>query len=65
MDKNVPIYHKPLLTLSEAAEYFGIGINRLRVITDGCDCPYVLYVGCKCLIKRVQFEQWLENEYSI
>ncbi len=60
MDKNVPIYHKPLLTLSEAAEYFGIGINRLRVITDG-----LLYVGCKRLIKRVQFEQWLENEYSI
>lgn len=61
----VPIWEKVLLTLEEASEYFGIGINRLRNLTNGSDCPYVLWNGSKRLIKRKKLEEYLTNEYSI
>lgn len=57
----VPIWEKANLTLEEAAEYFGIGINRLRVLTNQKNCNYVLFVGTKRLIKRKQFEKYLES----
>jgi len=65
MDKNVPIYHKALLTLPEAAKYFGIGVNKLREMTDDHKCPYVLFVGSKRLIKRVLLEKHLESVYEV
>lgn len=34
MRKNVPIWEKATLTLEEAAEYSGIGINNLREISN-------------------------------
>lgn len=65
MKEEVPIYHKALLTLTEAAEYFNIGINKLREITDNCRCPYVLFVGSQRLIKRVKLEQHLDSVYEL
>lgn len=65
MKEEVPIYHKALLTLPEAAEYFNIGINKLREITDDCRCPYVLFVGSKRLIKRIKLEQYLDGVYEL
>lgn len=50
--RTVPIWEKANLTLEEAAAYYGIGINKLRSLTDTDDCPYVLWVGNKRLIKR-------------
>ncbi len=32
--KEVPIWEKSNLTLEEAAAYFGIGVNKLRELTD-------------------------------
>lgn len=32
--KEIPIWEKSNLTLEEAAAYFGIGINKLREMTD-------------------------------
>ena len=34
MKYEVPIWEKYCLTLDEAAAYFGIGINKLREMTD-------------------------------
>ena len=45
--RTVPIWEKANLTLEEAAAYYGIGINRLRSLTDTDRCPYVLWVGNK------------------
>lgn len=64
-DKGVPIWEKALLTLKEASEYFNIGINKLRDMTDTDNCPYVLFVGTKRLIKRVAFNNYLTGVYSI
>jgi len=65
MDKKVPIWEKATLTLEEAAEYFNIGVNKLRDITNEQDCQFVLFNGSKRLIKRKRFENYLENLYSI
>lgn len=61
----VPIWEKSNLTLEEAATYFGIGINKLREISNDNCCPFVLWVGNKRLIKRKAFEKFLENTFSI
>ena len=57
----VPIHLKFTLTLEEAAAYFGIGINRLREISNEKNCEFVLFVGTKRLIKRSKLETYLEN----
>lgn len=61
----VPIWEKELLSVKEAAAYFGIGENKIREMTDGQMCQYVLWVGNKRLIKRRLFQQALEQQYSI
>ena len=57
----VPVWEKALLTLTEAAEYSNVGINKLRDITNDENCPFVLFVGSKRLIKRKPFEAFLER----
>ena len=63
--KEVPIWEKSNLSLEEAAAYSGIGINKLRELTNEKDCQFVLWVGNKRLIKRRLFDQYIEQEYSI
>lgn len=66
MKPSVPIWEKPYLTLEEASAYFNIGVNKIRAMTDTHECEtFVLWVGNKRLIKRVPFESYLRNEYSI
>lgn len=65
MKKEIPIWRKSNLTLEEAAAYSGIGINKLRQISDVADCPFVLWVGSKRLIKRKIFDAYINREYSI
>ena len=63
--KDVAIADKALLTLEEAAKYFNIGINKLRIMTNEENCPYVVWNGSKRLIKRKTFEEYLYSSYSI
>ena len=65
MKHEVPIWEKTNLTIEEAAAYFGIGMNKLRELTEDEQCKFVLFVGSKRLIKRRLFEQYLEQAYSI
>ena len=65
MAKEVPIYEKSNLTLEEASAYFGIGINKLREITNDKKCNFVLWIGSKRLIKRKLCETYLEKQFSI
>ena len=53
------------LTLNEAAKYSGIGVNKLRDLSDAEDCPFVLWNGTKRLIKRKKLEEYCERLYSI
>lgn len=61
----VPIWEKSNLTIDEAAEYSGVGRNKLRELTDKEDCPFVLWVGSKRLIKRKEIDAFLNRMYSI
>ena len=63
--KEVPIWEKSNLSLEEAAAYSGIGINKLRELTNEKNCRLVLWVGNKRLIKRRLFDPYIEQEYSI
>lgn len=63
--KEVPIWEKSNLTLEEAAAYSGIGINKLRTLSDEADCNFVLWVGSKRLIKRRAFDRFIESAFSI
>ena len=63
--KDVPIWEKSNLTLEEAAAYSGIGINKLRTLSDGEHCQFVLWIGSKRLIKRRRLDEYLDKAYSI
>lgn len=61
-NEKIPICQKLNLTLKEAAEYSNIGINRLTILTNEPNCPFVLFVGNKRLIKRMKFEEYINSE---
>ena len=64
-EKEIPVWEKAALTLSEAEEYSGIGINKLRKISNKDDCPFVLFIGTKRLIKRKKLDEYIDKSYSI
>lgn len=64
-DMIVPVWEKQNLTIEEAAAYSNIGQNKLREISDDERCPFVLWVGNKRLIKRRQFDRYIDDCYSI
>lgn len=63
--KEVPIWEKTNLTLEEAAAYSGIGINKLRNLSNDEQCKFVLWIGSKRLIKRRQLDEFTEKMYSL
>ena len=65
MDCKVPIWEKENLTVEEASAYFGVGVNKIRSLTDSEAADCALWVGSKRLIKRRKFSQFLENSFSI
>lgn len=60
-----PLELKPLLTLKEASRYTGIGINKLREMSNERSCNYVLFVGRKRMFKREALLKYLEESYSV
>lgn len=63
--KIIPIWEKSNLTLEEAAAYSGIGINKIRTLSESRNCSFVLFVGNKRLIKRRQFDAYIDKAFSI
>ena len=61
----VPIHLKVTLTIREAAEYSNIGINKIDSLLRTPNCPFVLYVGTKKLIKRKEIEEFLSQRLII
>lgn len=61
----VPVWEKTNLTVEETAAYSGIGINRIKELSNEDDCPFVLWVGSKRLIKRKKFDDYIDRQYSI
>ena len=61
----VPIYHKIILTIKEAADLTNIGINRIDAMMRKPNCPFVLFVGNKKLVKRKEFEEFISKSLYI
>ncbi len=59
------MWEKAVLSLREAAEYSGIGINRLRELASSEDCKFILRVGNRRLFKRKLFEEFLNQSQAI
>lgn len=63
---SVPLWKKYALNITEASDYFGIGEKKLRgVIERNLDTGFVLQNGVKYLIKRKQFEDFLDHTNSL
>lgn len=61
----VPVWERFTITIEEAAQYFGIGTSKLRELSNEDNCPFVLWVGNKRLIKRWKLEEYLTELKSI
>lgn len=64
-NNSIPVYMKAVLSAQEAAEYTNIGINKIKELLRTPNCPFVLYVGTKKLVKRKQFEDFINNQLII
>ena len=63
--EQVPIPQKLTLKIREAAEYSNIGINKIDSMLRTPNCPFVLYVGAKKLVKRQEFEEFIRMQVAI
>lgn len=61
----VPIHLKMLLTIREAAEYSNIGINKIDAMLRQPNCPFVLYIGTRRLVKRKEFEEYISGKVAL
>ncbi|UZT82397.1 excisionase [Caproicibacterium sp. BJN0003] len=61
----VPIWHKTNLSIEEAVAYTGLGRDKLYQMTNKEDCPFVLWVGERRMIKRMKFDEYIAKAYSI
>ena len=61
----LPIDRKMLLSIRDAAEYSNIGINKIDEMLKQPNCPFVLFVGTKKLVKRKAFEAYIEGKVAI
>ena len=64
-ETKVPIHLKVTLTIKEAAEYSNIGINKIDTMLKQPNCPFVLFVGTRKLVKRREFEEFIRREIII
>ena len=55
--QKVPVENRVLLNFYEAAEYSGLGINKLRAESKNVNCPWVFHNGGTVLIKRIELEK--------
>lgn len=58
----IPVWKRYALTVTEAAEYYHIGENKLRMIADEHpDADFIIMNGNRILIKRQKFEEYLDR----
>lgn len=65
MKIEVPIYEKVLMTVDEASAYSNIGVSKIRELANDPRCTFVLTNGNRKLIKRKNFEDFLESKVEL
>ena len=61
MNQKLATSEKYSLTIKEAAEYFGIGVKRMRRLAEDHIGAFSVYNGNRYLIIRADFEQYLKK----
>ncbi len=61
----VPIEKKFLLTIEETAAYTNIGTKKIRELIKERDGDFTVRIGSKYLIRRINFEDYLNNHYYL
>lgn len=56
---DVPIRYKANLTIDEAVEHSGVSREGLLKMINQNDCPFVLRLGHRRLIKRRAFDEYI------
>lgn len=59
--KPMPICEKYMLTIKEAAEYFNIGIKKMRRLAEDNEGEFAIYMGNRYLVIRERFENYIVN----
>lgn len=58
----IPVWKRYALTITEAAEYYHIGENKLRMIAEEHpEADFIIMNGNRILIKRQKFEEYLDR----
>jgi len=66
MEKNqIPVGEKYMLSINEAAQYFNIGIKKMRRLAEDNVGDFAVYNGNRRLIIREKFEEFLQRSSSI
>ena len=65
LEMNVPIWCKLNLTIKEAAAYSNIGETTIRKMLEMRGCSFLLKIGSKNLIKRKEFEKFLDDKHYL
>jgi len=61
-ENTIPVWKRYILTITEAAEYYHIGQNKLRMIADEHpEADFIIMNGNRILIKRQKFEEYLDR----
>lgn len=61
-ENTIPVWKRYALTITEAAEYYHIGENKLRMIADEHpEADFIIMNGNRILIKRQKFEEYLDH----
>ena len=53
------------LSIKEASIYSGIGETTIRKLLHEKGCPFLLKIGNKHLVKRKEFERYIENKHYL
>lgn len=62
---NIPLWNKLNLSVTEASIYSNISTSKIYEMTEKPDCPFVIWIGNRRIIKRKAFEEYLARQYSI
>lgn len=65
MRVDIPIWEKSNLSFDEAAAYTGVGVNKLRELSNQEDCNFVIRIGSKKMLKRKKLDEFIDKAYSL
>ena len=61
----IPIKNKIKKTIKEASQYSNIGETTIRKLLNEKCCSFLLKIGNKHLIKRKEFEKYLDGKHYL